>query len=87
VEGTLDAAMHYSWVETHDADPLIPASCNEAQYHQSEGCVQHQPNDSMMNIWSWYETSVRETVDGPDTTKNVLASGTEYVLARAQNIG
>jgi hypothetical protein len=87
VGGSVDAHIRCSWLETHDADSLVPASCNEAQYHRSESCVHYQPNDPMMDIWSWYETSVRETIDGPDTTKNVLASGTEYVLARAQNIG
>jgi hypothetical protein len=87
VGGSVDAAIHYSWLETHDTDSLVPASRNEVQYHKSESCVQYQLNDPMMDIWSWYETSMGETIDGPDTAKNVLASDTEYVLARAQNIG
>jgi hypothetical protein len=82
VEKSANAVIDFSWPETHDDGSLESASRNKNQYHQVKSSMQHQPNDPMMNDWSWYEPFIGQAIDGP----SVLAVGAEYVFARTQNI-
>jgi hypothetical protein len=79
-EGSVDAVVDYSWLDTRGDDFLASTHYKEGQDHQGENAV-HQRTNPMMDMWSSYELFISETINSPSTTRSILASGIEYVFA------